>query len=458
MSHRPSFAILFTAVILVVTALLAYDGDLDGSLDVFHEGERLAAVDAYRAGRLPFRDVYIQHGFIEEYVKPLVACRLFGDSVAALRRLSSNTFIYRGILPPLGAIALLLAAAILLRERRWLGLIALLVLIGWCEVTDRHLLGFLVIAAWARHIETGQRGWLAAAGIASGLAAAWSLEVGLYVTAAIFVALVLQACWQPIEGALGRGLLRTVGAYTLGLVLGWAPLILYCLAQGILTDFARNVFIQLFLRGETFPAAPYGRLYWPEDASFFAVSSVFIRHVTLFFVLPIVMVLALGAAFVFVKRLTATERLRLASTAVLAMTFWTSVVSRPDLWHIAFAVPAVLLCLTVGVDLLWSHVRTRHARAVILTAVVALTTAMTIAGCGGLIGRRALPRSWRMPGSYRAAETKLVPCPFERCGDLRIDGAQRRLFGQILGAIERHSRRGDPILDLSDRGLLYFMS
>ena len=89
--------------LIVVAYLVAYNGDVNGNLDFYHEGDRLAPVDAVLDGKLPFRDVYVQQGLGENIIKPILACELFGKSVESLRRLGENSYIYRGYLPPLGS-------------------------------------------------------------------------------------------------------------------------------------------------------------------------------------------------------------------------------------------------------------------------------------------------------------------------------------------------------------------
>src|SRR5262244_85752 len=88
------------AVTILAAAWISHNGRIDGNLDTYHEGERLACFDALEAGRLPYRDIFVQHGLGEDIVKPWLACKLIEPSVAALRRTGGNAYIYRGILPP----------------------------------------------------------------------------------------------------------------------------------------------------------------------------------------------------------------------------------------------------------------------------------------------------------------------------------------------------------------------
>src|ERR1041384_7154234 len=72
---------LIIALATGVTAAIAYNGNIDGNLDTYHEGERLPHHDALEAGKLPFRDIFVQHGLGEDIIKPWLACKLYGPSV-----------------------------------------------------------------------------------------------------------------------------------------------------------------------------------------------------------------------------------------------------------------------------------------------------------------------------------------------------------------------------------------
>src|SRR5438105_12587776 len=106
---HPRRRLIVVAATVVLAAAIAYNGDIDGNLDTYHEGERLAYIDALQAGKLPFRDIFVEHGLGEDIVKPMLAYTLLGDSVESLRRVGQNAYVYRGVLPPLGVVALVLA-------------------------------------------------------------------------------------------------------------------------------------------------------------------------------------------------------------------------------------------------------------------------------------------------------------------------------------------------------------
>src|SRR5262245_27384405 len=130
---KPGARSFVLIAILVAAYIAAYNGDVDGDLDCFHEGERLAHMDKLWSGGLPFRDIYVQHGLGEDILKPALACKLWGNSVASLRRLGENAYVYRGYLPPLGLVATLVAIYALTRSL-WITVAAAVgMLTSWYE-------------------------------------------------------------------------------------------------------------------------------------------------------------------------------------------------------------------------------------------------------------------------------------------------------------------------------------
>ncbi|HVP12744.1 MAG TPA: hypothetical protein VMV94_16335, partial [Phycisphaerae bacterium] len=243
---RPGKPVIYLALLAAAYAL-SYDGDVDGNLDFFHEGERLAHIDAIFDGKLPFRDVFVQHGLGENVIKPVVACRLFGESVESLRRLGENSYIYRGYLPPLGLLATMLAATAILRHPGIVAGTGLVLLTCLYEISDRQIFGFLSVACLGMFIFSRRTWWLAAAGILCALAALYSLEVGTYVAAAGLAWIALDS--RPgMGGSSASELGRRGASFAGGLLIGFAPFLAWCLGHGILHDFGHNVYIQVFMR------------------------------------------------------------------------------------------------------------------------------------------------------------------------------------------------------------------
>src|SRR5262249_54863119 len=92
-------AALDYALIPALLYVLTYNRSLAGELDPFHEGEHLAPLNDLLRGRIPFRDIYLQHGLIENAYLPLLASAWHGATLESVRWL-------RGLVQPLGYVCL----------------------------------------------------------------------------------------------------------------------------------------------------------------------------------------------------------------------------------------------------------------------------------------------------------------------------------------------------------------
>lgn len=449
--------ILVYVVILLGAVVLAYDGDLSGNLDLYHEGDRMGHLDALFDGKLPFRDIYVQHGLGEDIVKPLLACRLFGESVESVRRLGQNSYIYRGYLPPLGLGATILAAAILLRRpgrAAWVGLALLTCLY---EVSDRMIFGFLAVAAAGAYINTRRRSWLVGTGACAALAGLYSLEVGLYVSVAVIV-------WLVIDGLIGSGdragaagrvarqLMLTGGGFLLvaGPFLGW------CAARGIAGDFFRNVYIQLVMRPEVLAGA-YVRPQWNEAQSIGGNLFVNSLAILLFYVLP-----ALYGASVIVaiaaRGLQRSFRSRLLLVGLVGSCFWASVVGRADFWHLSVAVAPFMILVGLCIEAVQRRRPRRWASVSLLALPALVVAALLYVGQGGAIGRTCFGHESRfLPDELKRRGRRLAPLDLPRVGDILVEPPHAQYVASLVGYITTQTTPDETILDLSDQGLLYFL-
>lgn len=81
--------------VLVLVALFVIAGDYynyeNGSagLDTFHEGEGLGPAIDYLNGKAPYKDTLFAHGVFQDPVRAILAFKIFGKSIAAVRMLES---------------------------------------------------------------------------------------------------------------------------------------------------------------------------------------------------------------------------------------------------------------------------------------------------------------------------------------------------------------------------------
>lgn len=445
-------------LLIAAATLLAYHGDMDGPLDLYHEGERLAPYDALQDGKLPFRDIYVPHGLGEDIIKPLAACRLFGESVESLRRLGQNSYVYRGLLPPLGMAATILAGAVLLRRRVPVVLLALLLLACLYEVSDRQILGFLAVAALAGYLQSRRRAWLFGTGVLTGLAGLYSLEIGLYVAATAGVWIPLDAwCRGVTDGPRCREACKSGSTMLGGLAMVLSPFLVWCLWHGIVGDMLRNVHMQLFLRKELYPSS-YPGLDWRATEPLLSNLRVTGGTVLVFYGIPAMYVGGLAVGLL-CRRLGARIRSSLMLAALLGAAFWATVLGRPDLWHLAYATGAFFLFVATWLVVAFRLTASSAARVVLLAAPALASLSLADFADFGVVGRRLTGRESRMlPAHLRSDGQRLVAVPsIPRLGGVRVDVDQAAYLDAIVSHLRSHTSPDDTILDLSDQGLLLFL-
>ncbi len=222
------------------------------AIDWLHEGERLGTAQIILNGGLPIRDVYLPHGFLSDVIRPLLAFRLFGESLASDRLMGL-------LLAPLPYVAAVFYLWQLFPSKFWriVGLagFALYPLL----LLPRHvvvLLALGLLTAWTRR---PQRRLLVGTGLLTGLGFLLST-----MDQAVF--LLVAVCLVPVVIALERwasnrsvatgadGDHRTLGAawrdVALPLYLGVAAGLLPFLGYLALTSTADLFVSDLFRRAE----------------------------------------------------------------------------------------------------------------------------------------------------------------------------------------------------------------
>ncbi|OWY70351.1 hypothetical protein B7486_16285 [cyanobacterium TDX16] len=449
------------SILLIAAAVcaLCYNGDTDGPIDLYHEGDRLAAYDALAAGALPYRDVYVSHGLGEDVIKPYMACEWLGASVESLRRVGRNSYIYSGYLTVLGPLAVLLAGMAWLRDVRAVALLALILVCGLYEISERPAMAMAAVAATGMWHHHRRWGWMLVAGICTGLATLYSMETGVFVGLAIAGWLVAGHLFLPKdEGERARETARALGTYALGFLVVFGPFLVWCGARGILEDFIENTRIQFGLRGEVWPNV-YPSLAWTAGETWIANLLVNGAVAGMFYVLPLAyfagVVIALG------KRESgdAATRRVLLFASLLGICFWLSPMAQSDVWHVAYVTgvfsffAAALFWYTRKVE------RPGVSRRVAGGMVVFVCVTLVLVADGGGLVRRLTGRASRfVPAHLQSAEGTLVQASLPRIGNVKIPYEQNAELGAIVGLIQRHSAADDYLLDLSDQPLLYFLA
>ncbi|MBK8268061.1 MAG: hypothetical protein IPK83_07025 [Planctomycetes bacterium] len=448
---------LVVALLAALAAFICHDGDIDGPLDLYHEGERLAQIDRIDAGAMPYLDVHVPHGLGEDVLKPLLARRLFGDSVAALRTLGQNSYFYRGFLPPLAAAAIVLAAGMLTRSIAGAAIACAVVCLSLYEVSERQAPGLIGIACLAGYLHSRRARWLFAAGLTAAAGLVYSFEVGLYLLA-------IAALWIPIDAILrrnakptcGRAWTRSTATFAAGLLAGLSPLVIWALVRGVAGGVVSTLYHQLFLRTQLYPSS-YPTPNWVADQPLSANLLVNGGVLLLFYAIPI----AYSAALMTVWRwkIDATRRSALALAALTGLVFWGTVIGRPDLWHLAYAMAGFIPFVATAFVCLRDARSNRALRAASAGLLLLIVTAAIQFGQFGAIGRNVFQvSSSLLPAHLRTHRAQLRSSTIPRLRGLRIPMQQADFLESLVGYIQRHTEPNDYILDLSDQGLLYYLA
>ncbi|HVT43532.1 MAG TPA: hypothetical protein VMT00_04000 [Thermoanaerobaculia bacterium] len=212
-------------------------------VDLFHRGESLGPASDYLRGKIPYRDVFVLHGLLDDGFADALLMRAFGrDPTLSTDRivvLSSATA------PLLWFLGVAMFRSIPL---------ALLVVAGGFVVSgdnQRALLELatvtLLIAALRRGSERdvfpGRPLLTLLAGAAAALALFQSLDIGMYSIAGGVLAIPLVHLFRRRAGEVTSGAGKHFTAFILGIAIGTAPFVVWLVARGAFTPFLRDSFV-----------------------------------------------------------------------------------------------------------------------------------------------------------------------------------------------------------------------
>lgn len=218
-------------ILLLLVALFFSTGNTyrDFPLDTFHEGETLGPAIDYVHGKIPYKETVFIHGPFSDPLRAVLAFKLFGQSIGALRTLDAVL----GIIMPFTFLimlfflfarnipytALAFSLFLLINHFRPLGI---LLTIGPCNIP---LLLFIMIAAMMRdkisfhgHLKHPPHGLLFFFTFFPTLAFSCSIDRGLFLVTAATLSLcgiyflLMRGCRSI------KGIMSILGGYTAGVV------------------------------------------------------------------------------------------------------------------------------------------------------------------------------------------------------------------------------------------------
>ncbi len=460
--------LIFILIPALIWAFL-YNSNVHGGIDLFHEGERLGPASDFLRGKIPYRDVYVQHGLFQNVYKTWLAFKLFGVSISADRSLSNNPFGRPGFLTPLGFVAAYFLVLALYRKK--LSAIIALILLASVELwlTERHALAFFAFALIASFLDN-KKGWkLWIAGIITTLAVFNSLETGLYTLFASSLFLIIFAL--ALQHGSMRERLSLPGKYALGVFAGFVPFLIYFGAHGALDDLFWVSYMECVYQVPIW-GLPFPPLL-PELTKLVSLDAwkSFLLSTTFKWYLPVLVyvIAVIKLTYLAVHRRFENEDWKLVLLLMAGITFFRTALGRSDYVHLIFATPPFwLLCIlllerpviSIASDLRKSETMLKrvntHTRAV-LTVILLLTFGWYLftaykplqAAEGRL---RVLTSHGAIPGNDH------IPLSIERGGRTRVPKQQADSLEQIVEYIQTHTEPDEYIFDFTNHGAYYFLA
>jgi hypothetical protein len=239
MTPRAAWKLATFAIIPALIYLFSYasTAQLSQWIDLFHRGESIGPASDYLRGKVPFRDVFVLHGMLEDGQLDAWLMQLFGRSldVAVMRTVVVGSF--------LGVAIWFLGIAVF----RSVPLALLCVAMGsWTTAeNNRTLFQVAAVALFWHALQRRSRMAAVLSGVFAGVALFFSYEIGVYTIVGAFAASLLlwiaskRVAWDGLAPA------QASAFFALGTAIGVAPFALFLAAHGALDDFVATSFVTI---------------------------------------------------------------------------------------------------------------------------------------------------------------------------------------------------------------------
>jgi hypothetical protein len=418
-------------ILPILLYLLSYasTASLTQWIDLFHRGESLGPASDYLRGKVPYRDVFVLHGLMEDGQLDAWLFQLFGRRVeiALARPVILGSF----AVPALWYLAMAVFDSIPLS--------ILTILLGAVTTVDNERVFFeIAVLAFLLHAIRRNRAWLAvAAGVFASLALFFSYDIGLYsIGGALLTLLIVKR--------------RQIAAFIGGVALGALPFLAYLGMRGALPDFFETSFVTLPRLIDAVWSLPFPDLTttFRTNLNLHTISDFLLFEQFRFVLNPLVIGIAL--IVLVAKR---GKDIPLLALTVFAVLTQRSALGRADFQHQYFSAfligPMILLLVVLFVRAMariWRE-HDRGAQAFLVLACVVLLPLFVFALWVPDIANARLddtihywPRVTHIGYVDPAAE------------------AIRYRIQDVGYYVYQHSRKGDPIYDFSNQPALYFFT
>lgn len=449
--------VLCYAILPALIYTLVYNSSIHGGIDVFHEGERMGSVSGMLRGKVPYRDIYMQHGLFQNAIKPFIATKLFGVSAASDRTMG-NTLSQRGLTNPFGYIAVYLLALWLLRKKMVAVLTVLLLASVYMTLNDRHAVALLGLAFVAKYISS-KRNWnLVAAGVFGGLGIFNSFDTGMFGLVSAFLFLAVYSA--SLKGRRFRPLL----SYGLGFSIGFFSVAFFLSLFGAFDDF----FHVSFRQAGAYHMPTWGISFPRMDLAGMKSIRGFIDFLAgwpgKWYLPPIIYTLSLTyMVYRAISRRFEDEQWRLLLITFGGIFFFRSALGRSGANYIYFSMPLCWLIIVYIVHLAslrgWKALREMRSE-LLLKAFVLLCPLLLLLWYVPLAYEAPLDRlRGRIGGltTHKAIPSGVVELNLKRAGGIMIPTNQASMIEGVVNYIQSNTSQDDTVFDFANHGVLYLL-
>ncbi len=458
----------------IIYVIFYSGGNINGWIDLFHEGERLAPLNELLRGAIPYRDIYLQHGLFYNAWRPLLAAKLFGPSLAADRALGH-------ILDPLGFCTFYILTLQIFRSKLSSFLLIWILSSGVSEgffflspehrmvyTPGRLALAFLAIGLLVSYIKNENRKYLIAlSGICSTSAIFYSLEIGLYTTASCLIFLLILS--------IKKRNFYPIITYVWGLLIAFLPLLIYFSVHRAIDDLFINSFVQAryqsIIWGLKFPSlfSELANLKSIEGLKAFLLSYNFKWYLPI--LVYLITAIYLGYQALTFRLWKEKFDIILLFIFISGVVFFRTMLGRSDSTHLYGLEYAWLLGMFLMESLftkIWQDLKKdfslsssnnsyifNYMPAILCRSVVILFILWYVTSVYNPINTtRLLAKNLT---SYQKIERYVTP-PLDRIGMISIPADQSTQIKAVVEYIQNNTDPDETIFDFSNQGAYYFFA
>ncbi|MBD3180816.1 hypothetical protein GF312_00890 [Candidatus Poribacteria bacterium] len=449
----------------IIYAFFYSGGNIHGNVDMFHEGERLAPLNALLRGKIPYRDIYLQHGLFHNAGRPLLAAKLFGTNLAADRILGH-------LLDPLRHVAIYILCLQAFRTKLFAILAVWITASGKTydlarrALSARNTLAYASLAIVLSYALKDRRRKLFGldlypflAGTIAMLNVFYSLEMGFYTLASGSIFLLVFALY--IRGNL-KIRLKPFISYAAGAFVAFLPFGIYFVLYGALDDMLVNWFIQTYYHiptwGLPFPSitTELAKVQSLETLKAFVLSQTFEWYLPV--IIYIISLIYLLYKLTIGKFWGTRSNVIILLLVISGVIFFRTPLGRSDLWHLYGISFAWLIIIILSERLAATACRDFGTRAELVPAAFwkAVLVLLVVWHVNSLYHPLDMAKDRLATLAEYEKIKRDIPIQIKRIGPIEISKEQADHIKAVIEYIQENTKPDEAIFDFSNQGSYYF--